>query len=175
MSALWRGTEAPQRALLPLTHADLDAVAALERQAYPFPWSRGNFIDSVAAGHPAQRLCGSGGNLIGYFVAMAGVDEMHLLNITVAPACEGRGHARFMIDALVAMCRVQRAATLWLEVREGNARARAIYEHIGFVQVGVRTNYYPAPLGQREHAVVMSLPINAAPDASPQEPPDALV
>ena len=141
----------------PMTVGALDGVLALEAEVYPFPWSRGNFVDSLAAGYPAQVLVDGDGALLGYFVAMAGVDEMHLLNITVAPAVQGRGHARVLIDALTALCRAQRARELWLEVREGNARARAMYAHLGFAQVGVRKGYYPAPLGRREDAVVMGL------------------
>ncbi len=169
MSALWQHHDAPDsvgqaetRVLLPMTAAQLDTVLAIEVSAYSFPWSRGNFIDSLAAGHPARVLFGADGELLGYFVAMTGVDEMHLLNITVAPARQGRGHARFMIDALVSLCRERQARELWLEVRASNARARAMYERLGFAPVGVRKGYYPAPLGQREDAVVMGLKFGAA-------------
>lgn len=147
----------PERALLPMSALNLDAVLAIEAAAYAFPWSRGNFVDSLASGYDARVLYGADGQMLGYFVAMAGVDEMHLLNITVAPAHQHRGHARYMIDALVADCRARRAQQLWLEVREGNARARAIYLQRGFEQVGVRRGYYPAPHGRREDAIVMSL------------------
>lgn len=146
-----------ERALLPMAAANLDAVMAIEAAAYAFPWSRGNFVDSLASGYFAQVLYAGGGEVLGYFIAMGGVDEMHLLNLTVAPAHEHQGHARFMMDALTAECRVRRAQQLWLEVRQGNARARAIYVRRGFVEVGVRKGYYPAPQGQREDAIVMSL------------------
>ncbi len=164
MSALWRDDadradarlrEAP--VLSPMTAAQLDAVLAIEVSAYAFPWSRGNFVDSLAADHPSRVLHDARGEILGYFVAMAGVDEMHLLNITVAPAAQGRGHARFLIDALIGLCRRQRARELWLEVRASNIRARAMYERLGFLQLGVRKGYYPAPFGRREDAVVMSL------------------
>jgi len=163
MSALWREEPAPMPAcsLLPMNASQLDAVMAIETAAYTFPWSRGNFIDSIAAGYAAQVLVDAQGELLGYFVAMGGVDEMHLLNITVAPAAQGRGHARFMIAALVALCRAEAARELWLEVRAGNTRARAIYERIGFVDKGLRKGYYPAPFGRREDAIVMSLKIDA--------------
>ena len=170
MSAQWMKTaketakdtaKAAAPTLLPMTSAHVEAVMAIEAAAYPFPWSRGNFIDSLAAGYPARVLCGERGELLGYFVAMAGVDEMHLLNITVAPAVQGRGHARTLIDALVALCHAQRARELWLEVRASNAKAREMYLHLGFTQVGVRKGYYPAPSARREDAVVMSLKFDA--------------
>ena len=163
MSAQWKETgneTAPT--LLPMTIAHVEAVKAIEAAAYPFPWSRGNFIDSLAAGYPARVLRGEHGELLGYFVAMAGVDEMHLLNITVAPAVQGRGHARTLIDALAAQCRRQRAVALWLEVRAGNMQAQAIYTHLGFTRIGLRKNYYPAPAGLREDAIVMRLLVDAA-------------
>lgn len=170
MSAQWRDAPGAPLALQPMLRTQLDAVLAIEVAAYAFPWSRGNFVDSIAAGHLARLAHDDRGALLGYFVAMHGVDEMHLLNITVAPARQGHGHARQMIEALVAACREHRAEKLWLEVRESNARARAIYERIGFVTVGLRKNYYPAPHSRREDAVVMSLPI----DLSPPEARDAL-
>jgi [ribosomal protein S18]-alanine N-acetyltransferase len=165
MSALWVGgrqSAGDSRTLAPMTTAHLDQVMAIEAAAYAFPWTRGNFIDSLAAGYPARVLLDAGGPLLGYFVAMPGFEEMHLLNITVAPAEQGRGHARFMIDAMLLLCREHAAAELWLEVRESNERARAMYVHLGFTAVGVRKGYYPAPLGHREDAVVMSLKVGAA-------------
>jgi ribosomal-protein-alanine N-acetyltransferase len=150
--------------LRPMDVAQLDAVMAIEVAAYAFPWSRGNFVDSISAGHVARVLLGPAGEMLGYFVAMSGVDEMHLLNITVANELQGRGHARWMLDALVEQCRAQRADALWLEVREANAHARAIYRHLGFEVVGVRRRYYPAAFGRREDAVVMSLKIDPVTD-----------
>lgn len=158
MSAQWKVT-AP--ALLPMTIAQLGPVMAIEVAAYAFPWTRGNFIDSLAAGYPARVLQGARGELLGYFVAMGGVDEMHLLNITVAPAAQGCGHSRTLIDALVSLCRERAACELWLEVRASNARARSIYAHLGFSQISVRKGYYPAPFARREDAVVMSLKLAA--------------
>lgn len=144
------------RHLLPMNTAHLDAVMAIEVASYAFPWSRGNFVDSLAARYTACVLYAEGAQVVGYFVAMAGVEEMHLLNITVAPAFEHRGHARYMLAELAAMARAQGARQLWLEVRQSNARARAMYERIGFVPVGVRRGYYPAAHGRREDAQVMS-------------------
>lgn len=163
MSALpvFPDAEPPVRELLPMAMRHLDAVFALETRVYAFPWTRGNFVDSLAAGHVMRVLVDPRGELIGYFVAMEGVDEVHLLNITVAPERQGRGHAVFMIDALVAVCRGLRCERLWLEVRETNHRARAIYERYGFAHVARRPAYYPAsrdthPSG-REDAHVMKL------------------
>jgi ribosomal-protein-alanine N-acetyltransferase len=150
------GTEA----LRPMTLAALDGVVALEALVYPFPWSRNNFVDTLAAGYTTWTLNGSEGELLGYCIAMRGVEELHLLNITIAPAARRRGHARRVLAELVRLCRQEGARRLWLEVRESNAEARATYVRLGFGHVAVRKGYYPAPEGRREDAVVMSLAID---------------
>lgn len=147
------------RRLEPLHVEDLDALLAIEVQAYEFPWTRGNFIDSLAAGHAAWWLREGNGPMIGYFLAMRGVEEMHLLNLTVSPPQQGRGHAVWMLDRLCEIARGEGAAQLWLEVRPSNQRARRLYERYGFAEVGLRRGYYPAARGLREDALVMSLPL----------------
>ena len=140
---------------------DLTEVMAVERQCYPVPWTHGNFVDSVAASYPAEVLRGPRAALLGYWVAMPGVDEMHLLNITVAPAWQGRGLAVAMLDRLVALCRARALPQLWLEVRVSNERAREVYRRYGFAEVGRRRAYYPVQQGPREDAVLMSLNVAA--------------
>lgn len=147
----------PQEARFePLTLAHLDAVLRVEQQAYAHPWSRSNFTDSLDAGYQVQLLLADD-TLLGYFVAMKGVDEVHLLNITVAVDHQRQGWAHVMLDALAIWAKGQGAQWLWLEVRLGNERAIQVYEAQGFRRVGQRKNYYPAVHGQREDAVVMSL------------------
>jgi ribosomal-protein-alanine N-acetyltransferase len=151
-------TEATRNAvtLRTMTQENLDAVMAIEQTAYSHPWSRGNFRDSLNPLFDAQCLW-LGDELLGYFLAMHGVEEMHLLNITVAPAHQGEGWGLMMLDALSLISRNVGAQTLWLEVRQSNARALQVYTRYGFVRVGLRKDYYPADRQQREHAVVMSL------------------
>jgi ribosomal-protein-alanine N-acetyltransferase len=140
----------------PLLADRLDEVMRVEQRTYAHPWTRGNFIDALHSGYQAQMLMADG-HVLGYFVAMKGVDEVHLLNITVAPGFQGQGWARVMLDALDIWARGQQAEWLWLEVRVGNARAMQVYESHGYRRVGQRKNYYPSGHGQREDAVVMSL------------------
>ncbi len=152
----------PAPPLHPMTLADLDGVLDLEVRAYAHPWSRGNFIDSLAAGYTARvARDADDGRLLGYFVAQPGVDELHLLNLTVSPEHQGRGLGRALLEAVVGLTRAQPAARLLLEVREGNLRARRLYAGRGFVEVGRRRGYYPAR-GGREDAVVMSLTLAPA-------------
>ena len=147
--------------------ADLDDVMRIERLSYGHPWSRGAFEDSIAAGYQMQRLL-AGNALLGYFVAMKGVDEVHLLNITVAPKHQLQGWGRLMLDALALWSRGQGAQWLWLEVRVSNLHAKALYIRYGFREVGLRKGYYPeggtSLLGTsaREDAVVMSFRLSGA-------------
>ncbi len=150
MSAVFKTMEA---GFEPMTEARLDAVVEIERRAYDHPWTRGNFSDSLRSGYQAQLLC-AGDTLLGYFVAMRGVDEVHLLNITVDPKYQGQGWGRVMLDALALWSRSQGAQWLWLEVRTSNLRAQQVYLRYGFRRVGERRNYYPAQ-GGREDAIVM--------------------
>ena len=151
MSAVFKTMEA---GFEPMTEERLPQVVAIERRAYGHPWTHGNFADSLRSGYHAQLLC-AGEEVIGYFVAMRGVDVVHLLNITVEPAFQGQGWGRIMLDALALWSRAQGAQWLWLEVRASNARAQEVYQRHGYRRVGERRNYYPADQG-REDAIVMS-------------------
>lgn len=172
MSALHRAQKAC--VLRPLSQADLDDVMLIEQAAYEFAWTRGNFIDSLLAGYWTQSLWGPGPHALGcdtdqglastyplslraYGWACLGAGEVHLLNLTVAPWAQGRGHARLLLDQLVVWGRQQGAESLLLEVRPTNLRAIALYERYGLRLVGQRPGYYPAAHGQREDALLMSL------------------
>ena len=153
MSAVFKPAEAQFE---PITEERLDEVIAVENQVYDHPWTRGNFSDSLRAGYQAQLLVADG-IVLGYFVAMKGVDEVHLLNLTVAPGHQGAGWGRLMLESLAIWARGQGAQWLWLEVRVSNTRAQRIYERQGYRRVGERKKYYPFAQGRREDAVVMSL------------------
>lgn len=140
----------------PLLAPWLDVVLQVEQRAYAHPWNRTNFLDALHSGYQAQMLLAND-TVLGYFVAMKGVDEVHLLNITVAPEHQGQGWAKVMLDALSVWARGQGALWLWLEVRVGNTRAVKVYESHGYRRMGRRKEYYPADHGQREDAWVMSL------------------
>lgn len=146
------------------TPQDIAAILDVERAAYPLPWTWGNFndilTDSSGRYHMLllreQQADGSW-RLIGYFVALLGVEEVHLLNIAIHPERQGRGWAQLLLEHLRLWALAQEAHQIWLEVRQSNPRAHAIYQHFGYVDMGVRKNYYPTPDGKREHADVMCL------------------
>lgn len=157
-----RESRATPLVMRPVTLDTLDALLAIEARCYSHPWSRGNFIDALAVGYLAQGLQTPAGELVAYMIAMAGVDEWHLLNITVSPDHQGRGHAVRLLHELTRHARSTGADCIWLEVRPSNLRARAVYARHGFLQVGVRRGYYPDLNGQREDALVLKLDIRQA-------------
>ena len=99
----------------------------------------------------------NGAYVLSYCVAMMGVQELHVLNITTPPAHRRQGWARLLLNTLAYWGHLQGAENLWLEVRRSNVGAQALYTAMGFEAVGVRKGYYPDAAGQREDAIVMRL------------------
>lgn len=141
--------------LQPLRERDLEAVNAIECDLYEFPWTAGNFRDSLAAGYSCWGLW-RGRELVGYAVLMIGPGEAHLLNLSVAAPHQRQGCARLLLRHLIELAQECRATSLLLEVRPSNTAARALYAQFGFVQAGLRRAYYPARAG-REDALLLSI------------------
>jgi ribosomal-protein-alanine N-acetyltransferase len=143
-------------ALRRMVVADIDEVYALEQSVFPHPWSRANFVDSLASGYDAWVLREPDeGALAGYFLVMYAVDEAHLLDVAVSGARHGTGLGRFLLDRIAARARAMGMESILLEVRPSNERALQVYERYGYTQIGRRKGYYPAHEGKREDAIVM--------------------
>ena len=143
---------------------DLDEMMIIEVGSYAFPWSKGNFVDSLSSGYRGTGLwtCSTergtaSRTLVGYSWAMEGVDELHLLNLTVHPDHLRQGHATRLLDDLVHWATPRAMSWLWLEVRASNLAARRLYEAYGFEEAGLRRGYYPNARSTREDAVLMRL------------------
>lgn len=134
--------------------ADLSAVMAIEKSAYPFPWSLGNFRDCLGSGHRC-RIFEIDGVIQGYSLVSMGAGEAHILNLCIHPALRGKGYGRLLLqeqlDAL-AECDVD---MVLLEVRPSNSSAICLYDSLGFNELGRRKDYYPAAHG-REDALIMA-------------------
>ena len=141
--------------LRPMVVGDVDAVYALECSVFPHPWSRANFVDSLASGYDAWVLKESAGALAGYFLLMYALDEAHLLDVAVAAERHGTGVGRYLLDRIAARARAQDMASILLEVRPSNVRALQVYRRYGYAEIGRRKGYYPAHEGRREDAIVM--------------------
>ena len=146
-------SEAP--AFRPMRVSDLEAVVAIERTIYSHPWTIGNFRDSLHAGYSCW-LMECAGHMVGYGVLMIGVDEAHLLNLSVARGWQRRGLGRALLQHFVRIARSCEAQRVLLEVRPSNVAARLLYEQAGFHELSVRGSYYPAE-GGREDAILMEL------------------
>lgn len=167
---------AAELSFLPMQLADLDEVLKIESVSHIHPWTQGNFSDSLAAGHWAycirpqaeQMVKGSyldPAILWAYCILFPAVDELHLLNITVSPHLRKLGLGQRMMAAIEGVAIQQRMPRIILEVRPTNTAALALYQKLGYEQIGVRKNYYPASpdSGSREDALVLAKSIKLEP------------
>ncbi|SIQ56229.1 [SSU ribosomal protein S18P]-alanine acetyltransferase [Aromatoleum tolulyticum] len=139
---------------VPMTDEDLPWVAENERELHAFPWSEGNFTDSLRAGYNCWVMH-NGPEPVAYAVMLTVIDEAHLLNISVVRAVQRQGIGGMLLEYLSSEALRAGATQFFLEVRPSNTAALALYERHGFVAIGRRKGYYPAPGGQREDAIVM--------------------
>ncbi|MEY8711163.1 ribosomal-protein-alanine N-acetyltransferase [Mangrovibacter phragmitis] len=140
-----------------LTQADLAAAWAIEQRSHAFPWSEKTLISNQGERYRNYGLWVDG-QLVAFAITQVVLDEATLFNIAVDPAWQRKGLGRELLDYLIAALEQSDVLTLWLEVRESNQGARALYERLGFNEVTVRRNYYPCATG-REDAIVMALPL----------------
>ena len=148
----------PQARMRVMREEDLDAVMAIERRAYEFPWTIGIFRDCLRAGYGAwllERPDRGDPVLVGYGVLSVAAGEAHVLNLCTAPEARRSGHARRMLRELARQAQARGAQRLFLEVRPSNPHAVALYHDEGFNESGRRPRYYPAR-GGREDAIVMA-------------------
>jgi ribosomal-protein-alanine N-acetyltransferase len=134
---------------------DLDAVYDIETRAYAFPWTRGIFRECFRVGYPAWVVL-DGEKVVGYGILSVAADEAHILNLCIDPDHQRRGLGRLMLDALLIAAKRLGAERVFLEVRQSNQRAAAMYLASGFKPIGVRKRYYKNH-DSREDAVVLSL------------------
>lgn len=133
---------------------DLPEVLRNERRGYTHPWSEGIFRDCLSNGHECWLL-EAAGRIVGHGILSVAAGESHLLNVCVHPDCQGNGYGRALVEHLLERARCCDARAVFLEVRPSNLIAYRLYEQLGFNEVGVRENYYPAFTG-REDAIVLA-------------------
>ena len=139
--------------LRPMTEADLPRIHRIELASYEYPWSPGNFADSLQAGY-SMWVREAEGEVIGYYAMMAAAGEAHLLNLTIAPMWRRHGLGRDLLDHCLARACDHHADSVFLEVRISNSAAIGLYHGSGFIDLVVRRGYYPARNG-REDALIM--------------------
>jgi ribosomal-protein-alanine N-acetyltransferase len=147
-------TAAPRATLVDAARAHVPEVAAIEHACFSDPWSEASFRQAVDNPGVFFRVAteGAGGPVVGYVVAWFAAGEGEIANVAVAPSARGRGIGGMLLDAALAAAAENGAEALYLDVRESNARARALYDSRGFVEVGRRRRYYRRP---SEDAIVL--------------------
>jgi ribosomal-protein-alanine N-acetyltransferase len=141
----------------PMRPEDLPEIMVIENEIYPFPWTIGNFRDSLQAGYSCW-IYEDRQTKVAYGVMMMGANEAHLLNMSVAVGWQRQGIGSKLLNHFIELAREYKAEEFLLEVRPSNKAASELYKKFGFKQIGVRHNYYPAQYG-REDAIIMSLHI----------------
>jgi ribosomal-protein-alanine N-acetyltransferase len=152
MSAALVAPERPR--LRPMRDTDLNAVLEVERSSYEFPWTRSIFRDCLRVGYNCFVYETSAG-LVGHGIVSVGAEECHLLNICVHPEYQRRGLGRALVRFLLMFARRQGAKVALLEVRVSNSGAYQLYTQLGFDEIGIRKDYYPARRG-REDAIILA-------------------
>ena len=137
-----------------MTEQDLEIVVGNERQSYSHPWTEGAFKDCLE-GLAECWVVLNYMDTIGHLVISNVLDEGHILNLCIGRSWQGKGWSHEVLTFALNRLWQLRVSTVFLEVRESNHRARALYTRHGFIEAGLRKNYYPAGT-LREHAIVMS-------------------
>lgn len=154
--------------LRPMRETDLHAVLEVERAAYEFPWSRAIFRDCLRVGYHCFVYETAVG-LVGHGIMSVGAEECHLLNICVHPDYQRRGLGRALVNFLLSFARRKRAHVALLEVRASNASAYKLYTQLGFDEIGIRKDYYPARYG-REDAIILARDLTLETVRRPSDP-----
>ena len=137
---------------------DLDGIVQIEREVNPFPWGEEALRDTIASsGHHLMSL--REGRAVGFLLSSFVLDETQLLLIGVSPDWQGVGVGGQLLKEFINRSQDQGQKLIYLEVRSGNERAIRLYRSLGFIDIGVRRDYYPGLIG-REDAIVMSLQLD---------------
>jgi [ribosomal protein S18]-alanine N-acetyltransferase len=134
--------------------ADMAAVAAIEQTSFGDPWSLHAFTELLDDPRVSFLIADQGGAVRGYLVAWSILDEGEIGNLAVAASARRQGIGARLLDGAVDAARAEGILSLYLEVRDSNAAARALYASRGFVEIGRRRDYYRRP---REDALVLRL------------------
>ncbi|MBO5178340.1 MAG: ribosomal protein S18-alanine N-acetyltransferase [Lachnospiraceae bacterium] len=137
----------------PMTKNDCEQVAAIEAVSFSIPWSLKAFTDTVEKDNFRYFVADEAGEILGYCGFLFVLDEAEIPNVCVKSSARKQGVGKKMMNALIEEAKKLGISTLFLEVRESNAAARALYKSLGFIEDGIRKNFYEQPV---EHAILMS-------------------
>lgn len=146
--------QSPPYFLRPMSREDLDDIMSIENVIYDFPWTRQIFMDCLRVGYLCQ-VVEVDGDIVGYCIMSVGASEAHVLNLCISGHYRRIGLGRKLLSHMLVMAKHKSVGTVFLEVRPSNKAALALYDKLGFNQIGVRNDYYPAKVG-REDAVILA-------------------
>lgn len=132
--------------------SDLAAVTAIEQLVQSHPWNEQQFKESIVAYH--STVIEQEGDVVGFCILQPVLDEANLLLMAVHPSQQGKGWGFKLLEESLNQLK-NNPLQVFLEVRESNQHAIALYEKSGFHQIDLRRNYYPKADGSREHAIIM--------------------
>ncbi|WP_041056409.1 ribosomal protein S18-alanine N-acetyltransferase [Jeotgalibacillus campisalis] len=136
-----------------MTMADIDAVVAVEEECFSVPWKRVAFENELTVNQFAKYLLLlNEGEVIGYCGLWLIMDEAHITNIAVLPRLRGQKLGKKLMKKVLEFAKDAGARTVTLEVRVSNDIARSLYQNLGFLEGGIRKNYYS---DNQEDALVM--------------------
>ena len=158
--------------LRPMSVNDVAAVAALEAavfaDAHHTPWPESAFYDDVALPGHIWWVAHDRGTIVGYAGGTVVDGELQIANVAVAPERRGERIAARLMGRVAYDAQMLGATTSTLEVEVGNAPAERLYERLGYVEQGVRPNYYAPGVGARIMAAQLPLKDTAPnPDVEP--------
>lgn len=149
----------PMPILRPMHNDDLAAVLKVERSAYEFPWTEDILRDCMRVGYYCV-VCEIKSEIVGHGIMSFGVGECHLLNICIHPDQQSNGFGTYLVNYLLDLAIWKKVRVVFLEVRVSNSRAQKLYTRMGFNEIGVRKNYYPAE-GSHEDAIILAKELQA--------------
>ena len=136
---------------------DLSAIELIENEVHAYPWTRGNFLDSIKSNHTCLMMKVND-EIIGFTVIMFVLDECHLLNISIKKSMQKQGYGSHLLNEVIRRANLACSKTIYLEFRVSNQAAINLYDKHGFNEISIRKDYYRAKEG-REDAVLMGLVI----------------
>ena len=128
---------------------------SIETRIYNFPWTRQIFHDCLRVGY-ISHVCELDNELAGYCIMSTGASEAHILNLCIAQDYRRRGLGQRLLEHMLDAAKLSNVGTVFLEVRPSNDGAIALYDKMGFNQIGTRRDYYPAKVG-REDAIILAI------------------
>ncbi len=133
----------------PMTAQDINAVMEVEKSVYPYPWTKGIFADCIRVNYECWVATESN-EVIAHAILSVAAGESHILNLAVDKRNQKQGTGKQLLQHMVDIARLKSADMIMLEARPSNTAAIQLYEAIGFNEIGVRKDYYPADNGKED-------------------------